>query len=88
MAEVGLPPKNLDKAPTPKCAGCMFAAMTKKPWHSKGRNTSGQVGQIIKITRPGQFVSVDVIESPQVGFIAHTKRRLTKTRYIYTQLYL
>ena len=52
MSEVGLLPKKLAKAPIPNCAGCMFAAMTKKPWLSEGKNTSGQVGRITKITRP------------------------------------
>ena len=31
MAEVGLLPKNLAKAPIPKCTGCMFAATNNKP---------------------------------------------------------
>ena len=44
MAEVGLLPKKLAKAPIPKFAGCMFAALTKKPWRTKGRNNGGQVG--------------------------------------------
>ena len=44
MAEVGLLPKKLAKAAIPRCAGCMFAAMTKNPWRYKGRNTGGQVG--------------------------------------------
>ena len=83
MAEMGLLPKNLDKSLTHKCAGCMFATMTKKQWRSKGRNIVGQVGRIIKITRPGQCVSVDMLESPQEGFIAHMKGRLTKKRYRY-----
>ena len=78
---MGLLPKKLAKDPIPKCAGCIFAAMTKKPWRTKGRNTGGQVGRILKITRPGQCVSVDMLESPQVGFIAHMKGRLTKKRY-------
>ena len=47
--EVFLLPKNMDKAPIPKCVGCMFSAMTKKPWSSKGNNTGGQVGQMNKI---------------------------------------
>ena len=80
---MGLLPKNLAKAPIPKCAVCMFAAITKKPWRSKGRNTSGQVGQIIKITSTGQCVSVNMLEYPQVGFIAPMKGRLTKKRYRY-----
>ena len=65
----------------------MFAAMTKKPWRTKGRNTGGQVGRIIKITRPGQCVSVDMLESSQVGFIAHMKGRLTKKRYRYATVF-
>ena len=73
MEEVGLLPKNLVKAPIPKCAGGMFAVMTKKPWCSKGKNTGGQVGQTTKITRPGSCVSVDMLEFPQVEFIAHMK---------------
>ena len=40
MAEVGLLSNKLAKAPIPKCAGCMFAATTKEPWRSKGKNTS------------------------------------------------
>ena len=88
MAEVGILPKKLAKAPIPKCAGCMFAAMTKNPWSTKGRNTGGQVGRILKITRPSQCVSVDMLESPQVGFIAHMKVRLTKKSYRYATVFV
>ena len=88
MAEVGLPPKKLAKAPIPKCAGCMFAAMTKKPWHSKGKNTCGQVGRMTNIISPGQCVSVNMLESPQVGFIAHMKERLTRKRYRYATVFV
>ena len=87
MAEVGLLPKKLAKAPVPKCAGCMFAGMTKKPWRSKGKQNS-QVGRMTKITRPGQCISVDMLESPQVGFIAHMKGRLTKKRYKYATVFV
>ena len=62
--------------------------MTKKPWRKKGRNTGGQVGQIPKITRPGQFVSVDIVESPQVGFIAHMKRQITNKSYRYATVFV
>ena len=61
MAEVGLLPKKLAKAPIPKCAGCMFAAMTKKPWRTKGRNNGDQVGRILKIIRPGKCVSFGML---------------------------
>ena len=88
MAELGLLPKKLAKAPILKCVGCMFAAMTKKPWRTKGRNTGGQVGRILKITSPGQCVSVIMLESRQVGFIAHMKGRLTKKRYRYATVFV
>ena len=68
-------PKNLDKAPIPKCAVYMFATMAKNPWRSKGKSTGGQVGQMTQITRPGQCVSIDILESPQVGFIDHMRER-------------
>ena len=62
--------------------------MTKKPWLTKGRNTSGHVRRILKITRPDQCVSVNMLYSPQVGFIAHMKGRLTKERYIYATVFV
>ena len=65
MAEVGLRPKKLAKAPITKCAGCMFAALTKKPWRSKRKKTGGQVGPMTKITIPGKCISVDMLESPR-----------------------
>ena len=88
MAEVGLLPKKLAKALVPKYVGCMFATIIKKPWRTKGRNTCGQVGKILKITRPGQCISVDMLEPPQVGFIDHMKGRLTKERYRYSTLFV
>ena len=66
-------PKKLDKVPIPECSGCMFVAITKNPWQSKGKNTGGHFGLMTKITSPVQCISVDMLESPQVGFIAHMK---------------
>ena len=88
MVELVLLPKNLAKAPIPRFSCCIFAAMTKKPWLSKGSNTGGQVGQITKITRPGRCVSVYMLESPQVGFIAHMKGRLSNKRYRYATVFV
>ena len=65
-----------------------ISATTKKPWHSKGKNTGGQVGKIIKTTRTGQCVSVETIESPQVVLIAHMKGRITNKRYIYATVFV
>ena len=44
MVEVVLLTKDLIKAPIPKYTGCIFSAMIKKPWCSKGNNNGGQVG--------------------------------------------
>ena len=85
---MGLIPKNMTKALIPKSAGCMFSAMNKKPWRSKGKDIGGKVGIITNITRPGQCVSVDILESPQVGFIAHMKGQLTKKSYRYATVFV
>ena len=41
-----------------------------------------------KITRPGQCISVDMLYSPHVGFIAHMKVRLTNKRYRYATVFV
>ena len=87
MAQVGLLPKRIATAPTPKCAGCMFSSMTKKPWRTKG-SKGNQVGRRTKVTRPGQCVSVDQLESPQVGFYAQLKGIPTKKRYRYATIFV
>ena len=43
---------------------------------------------MVKITRPDQCISMDMLDSPQVGFIAHMKMRLTKKRYRYATLFM
>jgi hypothetical protein len=66
MAELGILPKKLAEVTAPKCAGCIFGDMTKKPWRSKVNNPKG-VGHLA--TSPGQMVSVDQLESSAGGFI-------------------
>ena len=41
-----------------------------------------------KKTKPGQCVSVDMLDSPQVGFTAHLKGRLTKKSYRYATVFV
>jgi hypothetical protein len=60
MSELGILPKKLAHVTAPKCAGCMFGSMTKKPWRSKGNKPKG-VGHLA--TSPGHMVSVDQLES-------------------------
>jgi hypothetical protein len=78
LAKNGEIPRKLAKTTPPRCAGCLFGAMTKVPWRTKG-NESGK--QVFKATRPGQVVSVDQMESTQPGFVGQLKGRLTKQRY-------
>jgi hypothetical protein len=50
--------------------------MTKIPWQSKGDETP-----VFTATKPGQSVSVDHMESTQVGFFTQLKGALTLRRY-------
>jgi hypothetical protein len=78
MAGVGILPKKLAQVTPPKCAGCLFGTMTKKPLRNKGTKPKG-VGHLA--TAPGQMVSVDQLESSTAGFISQLKGRLTRRRY-------
>ena len=71
-----LPPKLATVLP-PKCAGCLYAAMTRIPWRRKGK----KMKRLKIATKPGQCVSVDQLESRLPGFIAQLKSKLTNKRY-------
>ncbi len=71
-------PKKLAQLPPPKCAGCLFGAMTKIPWRGKESISSHE---IFVATKPGETVSVDQMVSTEVGFFAQLKGGLTKKRY-------
>ena len=76
LAELGEIPKRLAKVVPPKCAGCIFGAMTKVAWKGKAEQR-----HIFVATMPGECVSVDQMISTQVGFIAQLKGKLTRDRY-------
>jgi hypothetical protein len=67
MALNGEIPCKLAKVVPPKCAGCLFGTMTKLPWQGK---ESKSTHQVFIATKPGECVSVDQMESLQVGFFA------------------
>jgi hypothetical protein len=71
-------PKKLAKITPPKCAGCLFGAMTKIPWRGKETKASHEV---FIATKPGECVSVNQMASTKVGFFAQMKGKLTKRRY-------
>jgi hypothetical protein len=71
-------PKKLAKVTPPKCAGCLFGAMTKIPWRGKETKASHEV---FIATKQGECVSVDQMASTEVGFFAQMKGKLTKRHY-------
>jgi hypothetical protein len=71
-------PKKLAKVAPPKCAGCLFGAMTKIPLRGKETKSSHEV---FVATKPEECVSVDQITSTELGFVAQLKGKLTKKRY-------
>jgi hypothetical protein len=71
-------PKKLAKVTLPKCAGCLFGAMTKIPWRGKETKSSHEV---FVATKPGECVSIDQMTSTELGFVAQLKGKLTKKRY-------
>ena len=70
--------KKLVKDTSPKCAGCLFGAMTKIPWRGNENKASHE---IFVATKPGECVSVNQMASTEVGFFAQMKGKLTKRRY-------
>jgi hypothetical protein len=80
LALNGKIPKKLSKLKPPKCNGCLFGAMTKLPWHGK---ESALSHEIIVATKPGEIVSVNQMESTEVGFFTQLKGSLTLTKKQY-----
>jgi hypothetical protein len=85
MAENGQLPKSLLKCKTPFCAACQYGKLTRQPWRHKGQDKQRHAKTI---TQPGQCVSVDQLESTQVGFIAQLKGKLTTQRYKYATIFV
>jgi hypothetical protein len=78
LAKNGKIPCCLAKVPPPKCAGCLFVAMTKLPWRGK---ESKATHKVFVATKPGECVSTNHMVSTHVGFFAQLKGALTKKRY-------
>jgi hypothetical protein len=70
--------KKLTKVLPPKCACCLFGAMTKLPWQGKEAKANHEV---FIATKPGECVSVDQMTSTELGFYVQLKGKLTKKRY-------
>ncbi len=59
--------------------------MTKLPWRGK---ESALSHKIFVATKPGEIVSVDQMESTEVGFFTQLKGSLTKKRYRYCTVFV
>lgn len=78
MASLGYLPKRLSRCRVPLCTSCLFGKATKRPWRTK---TSKAKADLENITKPGQCVSVDQLESTVPGLVAQLKGIPTKKRY-------
>ena len=86
MAKQGIISKHLADAPTPACIACLYGRATKRPWRHKA--PTNQQKKLRKATTPGERISVDMLQSPQPGFIAQITGILTKHRYNYATVYV
>ncbi|KAL7474791.1 hypothetical protein ACHAW6_000745 [Cyclotella cf. meneghiniana] len=57
--------------------------MTKQPSRHKGEKK-----KIFQATKPGEVVSVDQLESTELGFVGQAKGRLTLKRYCYATVFV
>lgn len=78
MAKQGIMPKSLAACPVPACLACMCGKATRKRWRHK---TPKNMKEPIKTSRPGQVISVDMLDSPSPGFVAQLTGKLTVRRH-------
>jgi hypothetical protein len=80
LAEQGILPRKILHCRAPKCAACMYAKATRRPWRYS--STEGpQPVQPRMATAPGECVSIDQLESSTPGLITQLKGKPTKARY-------
>jgi hypothetical protein len=76
MAAKGEIPKRLATCRVPRCQSCLYGRATKKPWQTKA-----QPNKIRTVTKPGECVSVDQLESPIPGLKGQNKGFFYRERY-------
>ena len=79
LAKLGLLPTTLDNCRVPLCTSCLFGKATRRPW--RGKTSKNQVTKAKTVTRPGDCVSIDQLESTTPGLIAQLKGTPTTKRY-------
>ena len=85
MAKAGDLPSRLKECRVPRCSACLYGKMTRRPKRTKGGTR--QIGSET-ITRPGECVSVDQLESSTLGLIGHMKGTPTTQRYKCATIYV
>jgi hypothetical protein len=78
LALLTILPRKLAAVKPPKCAGCLYGSMTKRPWRTKSAQNKGRL-RTVQV--PGECISVDQLESPLPGFVAQLKGKLTRKCY-------
>jgi hypothetical protein len=86
LALNGKIPKRLAHVRLPRCAGCLFGAMTKVPWRTKGHSNKDH--PVFAATKPGECISVDHMQSTEPGFYGQAKGALTKTRFCNATIFI
>ena len=78
-------PLRLSKIQPPLCPACIHGKATKKPWR-----TRAEVKKAPKVvTKPGECVAVDQLESTTPGFVGQLKGSiLTTMRYRYATIFV
>ena len=84
LATNGMIPKYLARLEPPFCSACIYGKATKTPWRTKSQPTKTPR----TVTRPGECIAVDQLESTVPGFIGQLKGNLTKQRYRYATVFV
>jgi hypothetical protein len=61
-------------------SSCYYGQSTRRAWRTKAAEAT-QTGERDEISKPGNSVSIDQMESPEPGLVAQTKGNPTKDRY-------
>ena len=85
MAQEGMLPKRLANVRPPKCAACMIGKATKRPWRVKGPVNTIRPRPV---TKPGDVVSVDQLESTAPGLIPQMRGFITKRRFHFATVFV
>ena len=85
LSALGILPRKLLKVKPPKCAGCLYGTMTKRPWCKKSANKQSSIWED---SGTGECISVDQMESSTSVFIAQLKGKPTNQRYRAATIFL